>query len=308
MKQRRILHTISILGIIVFGVLALATSTGHGPREVWVGDFGLLLLPRSHTYAKIIGYQGSVTDIELPSHLIGRPIISVAEGALENRGLRSVIIPGSIASIGARAFAGNLLTCVVFSHGIEIIDQEAFAENQLESVTLPDSISWIGRGAFAGNPLTHVTLPNTAIHIGDLAFGAAEVVFPDGTPAVGKEGDFRWNRRDQALIITGFSGSDTDIEIPRLIQGKTVTEIGGRAFEGRNLTSVIIPPDIRRIEFHAFAENPLVSITIGQDVRIWEGRPSAGDAFSSFVSFYRSQEFAAGTYTRNEGRWSVELR
>ena len=242
MKKSGVMHVVSILGFFVFGAFALATS--HIP-SVWAGDFRMLLPPNhGHGGAEIVEFRGSDTDIELPSHVQDRDVIAIASDVFADRGLTSVIIPNSIKRIEARTFAGN----------------------QLTSIVIPQSVWWIGREAFAENRLTTVVVPDTVVYLGDLAFGEAEVLFPDGTQAAGTEEGFRWSRRREEASITGFSGSDTVIRIPQWIQGKPVTEIGERAFESRNLTSVTLPPTLRHIGHYAFAENALSCITIPQGV------------------------------------------
>ena len=64
---------------------------------------------------------------------------------------------------------------------------------------------------------------------------------------------------DGTVEITRFvSSSSTDIELPSVIDGKSVTSIGDRAFDGyniencSNLTSIIIPDSVTSIGNYAF--------------------------------------------------------
>ncbi|MDR0841557.1 MAG: leucine-rich repeat protein [Christensenellaceae bacterium] len=61
--------------------------------------------------------------------------------------------------------------------------------------------------------------------------------------------------------ITGYIGTDTDIEIPDMIEGTAVTAIGPSAFFQKGLTSVILPEGLVSIGANAFADNQITSIT-----------------------------------------------
>ena len=58
---------------------------------------------------------------------------------------------------------------------------------------------------------------------------------------------------DGTVTITRYSGTDTDIVIPKSIDGKMVTSIGWSAFLGcSDLTSITIPEGVTSIESFAF--------------------------------------------------------
>jgi len=76
------------------------------------------------------------------------------------------------------------------------------------------------------------------------------------------ERDFTWDVDGRTVIITGYVGRNTDIRIPRQINGMPVARIGPSAFENRRLTSVVIPDSVTSIGNQAFANNSLVSVTI----------------------------------------------
>ena len=65
----------------------------------------------------------------------GTAVTKIADGALENIGMKSVVLPESLTVIGAKAFAGNAL----------------------KSVKIPDKVTSVSKDAFAGNK-TAVTL------------------------------------------------------------------------------------------------------------------------------------------------------
>ena len=66
--------------------------------------------------------------------------------------------------------------------------------------------------------------------------------------------------------ITDYNCADTNVVIPRIIDGVSVTSIGNSAFKNNNLTSVTIPNSVTSIGSHAFAFNQLTSVTIPNSV------------------------------------------
>ncbi|MBR2810375.1 MAG: leucine-rich repeat protein [Solobacterium sp.] len=72
--------------------------------------------------------------------------------------------------------------------------------------------------------------------------------------AVQNDSDFTYEETDDdSLVITGYSGSETELAIPKTIDGKTVTAIGYRAFASSGIVSVTMPDTIQTIYDDAFA-------------------------------------------------------
>ena len=80
------------------------------------------------------------------------------------------------------------------------------------------------------------------------------------------EEDFRWESYGNGVRITGYNGTNTDIWIPRQIQGMPVTKIGNMAFMNRQLTSVTIPDSVTEIGLATFMDNQLTNVIIGNNV------------------------------------------
>ena len=73
----------------------------------------------------------------------------------------------------------------------------------------------------------------------------------DATPA--EEFQFELRSRDNAYAIKKFVGDSTEVIIPKIYKGKSVTWIDEDAFKGKTeLTSVIIPSGITNIYYSAF--------------------------------------------------------
>jgi hypothetical protein len=63
-----------------------------------------------------------------------------------------------------------------------------------------------------------------------------------------------YTTNNNAITITGYSGSESVLVIPNSINGYPVTSIGDAAFENSSLISVTIPNSVTRIEDQAFME------------------------------------------------------
>jgi energy-converting hydrogenase Eha subunit A len=148
-----------------------------------------------------------------------------------------------VTSIGADAFSRNQLTSITIPNSVTSIGQEAFADNDLTSISLPDSVTFVGFGAFRGNPLVNVK----------------------GGP---QQDGFFWTKSDDgnSMIITCYTGKETDIKIPSEINGMSVTAIGDGAFVESDLSSIVIPDSITSIGESAFQGNQLTSVLFPNSV------------------------------------------
>lgn len=80
-------------------------------------------------------------------------------------------------------------------------------------------------------------------------------------------GDFSYmDNGDGTAAITSYKGTNTDVIIPSVLEGLTVTGIGKDAFFGRNLASVTLPDTLTSIGIRAFGSNQLTSLTIPDSV------------------------------------------
>lgn len=75
---------------------------------------------------------------------------------------------------------------------------------------------------------------------------------------------------DDTVTITGYSGVETDIIIPQMIDGKLVVEVADGAFKGKSLSTVTFEGDIRRIGREAFYGNSLSSVIFKGNVDLVE--------------------------------------
>lgn len=60
--------------------------------------------------------------------------------------------------------------------------------------------------------------------------------------------EFSYDIVDGTVVITGYHGTEREIVIPEMIDDRPVTIIGSRAFEGYDMTSIVIPKNVWKIE------------------------------------------------------------
>lgn len=85
----------------------------------------------------------------------------------------------------------------------------------------------------------------------------------------GEVDSFKYKLYSNYVEITGYTGSETDIEIPAYIEGTPVTEIGNNAFHLSEITSVRIPDTVVEIQDAAFYEaKRLLEVTFGSSVTV----------------------------------------
>lgn len=123
----------------------------------------------------IRSYNGTKTDIVIPSEINGLPVTRIGESAFEkNNWITSVVIPDSVTEIGENAFYScESLKKVVFSENVKAIE----SNSELTNSNLGKN-KMIGDGAFAFNYKLSgvITLNADSLIIGRYAFYHAEAI------------------------------------------------------------------------------------------------------------------------------------
>ena len=112
----------------------------------------------------LVSYNGTETDITLPSDINGSSYAINQRAFYGNDFITSVTIPSSVTSIGSYAFCVcSSITTVTFGENsqLESIGAYAFSNcSSLVSITIPSSVTSLGRGAFYNcSSLESITLP-----------------------------------------------------------------------------------------------------------------------------------------------------
>lgn len=179
--------TIITGNIFVFGEKSLcfaqdSTSTSTDVTTVTVDS---IIYELSNSTAKVVGYQGNIVNLTIPSKINNCTVISISGKAFSNcTTLQSIILPDTITTIEdgsydnttwnyAGAFTNcSSLTSVTFSANLTKIGEWTFYNCKLlANVKLPNSLKIISLSAFENcSAITEITIPEGVTEIGQNAF------------------------------------------------------------------------------------------------------------------------------------------
>lgn len=226
----------------------------------------------------LIGYEGSASEVIIPSEVDGMPVVAIGEWAFpENDSIVKIVVPDSVKTIGNGAFRNcHNISDVTLPEGIEassdifsviIAESEGFSfqydfenkgwtvvnyEGTDTEVVIPAEyngkpVTGIGEKAlwsgseYSKGSITSVTLPDSVITIGDRAFmnqPLTSLTLPASLKSVGVE-----------AFARGYSiyEGETEDTIEDLILPEGLETIGAGAFGRAELTSIVIPDSVKTI-------------------------------------------------------------
>ncbi len=197
-----------------------------------------------------------------------------------NAAVKNITLPSTLKEIGYAAFYNCPIEEITLPEGLEIIDERAFYGTKLKEVTIPASVKELSDIAFNGietlerliflgdAPQFHTDWENAfnepdrfyEIHISKSAKGFSfprwngfPVRYTDSSEMPKTSGDFEYFENENGVTISGYLGNGESVVIPESIDGRAVTEIGIRAFGGKNtIKSVKFPETLEKIGDRAF--------------------------------------------------------
>ena len=227
--------------------------------------------------ACIEAYNGSDTELVLPSELDGLEVVALGNYALTSMPeLKTVTLPKTLQQLGDFTFAdctgiesyaiesenqffevqngvlysnngatlarwplGTNPTDIEIPDGITEIGNVAFCDSQtLKSVEFPNTLNYIGLSAFAEcSSLTEVSFPESVIEIGSFAFNSCTALKSVFFP------DSLQRIGNAAFAVTALE----EITLPPML-----VSIGQQAFAETKLKSVTIPASVSDIGYSAF--------------------------------------------------------
>lgn len=224
-------------------------------------------LPYSISNGKVTittGYTGNATELEIPATIEGCPVTRIGAYAFyECKTLKSVTLPEGITKIGDSAFAHcSSLTSMTFPDSLTTIDVAAFYNcTKLKSVTISGNLKTIVDGAFSNcERLTTIYYNGTEAQWKEVYIGAAndyltraEIVFEGASNEPVAPDGLEYVVLDSKVVVVGYTGDASELDIPDTINGYPVTAVDVRAFyECHSLASVSIPNSVTSIGERAF--------------------------------------------------------
>jgi hypothetical protein len=266
--------TITITGdtnIPVNGVVVIP-DTINGLPVVEIGAYAFdganltsVTIPDSVITIDNFGFGGCAY---LANVTIGNKVTGINSFAFSDcSSLTSVTIPDSVTYIALFAFENcHSLTNVIIGNSVNNVGQACFGgDTSLKSVTFGTSFASIQYTAFEDcTSLTSLYFKGNAPVYGSDVFYEANtptVYYLPGTTGWGTNFDglttaqwilFSYGTNIAGITITGYTGWGGAAIIPGTINGLPVTQIGGAAFDGANVTSVTIPNSVTNIGDFAF--------------------------------------------------------
>lgn len=276
--------------IFIFFCVILSLSYGQSSTGIWT-------IERTEGGCILTGYNGSDTDIIIPSKWGGLTVLGIGDGTFQNKNLASVAIPAGVVNIGSYAFANNHIERISMPSTVISIGENAFMGNNLTRITLSSNLKTIGIGAFSKNQLTSITLPASIENIeGNPFYGNGnllQIVIDDKNQNYTSLDGILFSKNKKTLIAYP-AGKGAITAIP-----SGVTVLSARSLSDAHLTNVIIPASIVTIEDGALANNDLISITMPKNLTVY------GTSFDNdFINYYNRGGKTGGIYIYKNGNWT----
>lgn len=244
--------------------------------------------------------------IDIPSEKDGIPVTTIATNAFENcNKITQINIPASVTKVGNGAFnnCAELVTVAFAGEKCDIGDAAFKSCSKLSSITLPSGLKKIADETFYDcTSLVEIDIPDTVEVIGKEAFricqSLAQVNIPASVKVIGKNAFIgctsveAYNVASENEVYSSVNGvlygpyqSPYDDNYSSPVADKTLIQypagkadtaytveagtliIGDCAFgNSKNITSVVLPDGLRRIDAYAFNESSVAQISIPSTV------------------------------------------
>ena len=253
----------------------------------------------------------SLSSIQVPDS-----VTYIGSRAFDECGLKSISLGNGITRINSLTFRGcKSLQKIDIPEGVEVIDEKAFYNcSNIKNITIPDTVITINHNAFLNcDNLRSLMMPQsikelnavnlnckysessfyshypsklTLYGIGgtyvESYYGASDHVdFVDISSVCN---GFKYIQKDDHIAVVGYDWNTTVINVPSEINGIPVTEIANYAFEGTDITEIVLPDSISIIGKCAFKDCAyLKKITLPSGMKQFHPR-GYGEQFSGCYS------------------------
>lgn len=228
----------------------------------------------------ITGYNGAVSELEIPAKIDGVKVSEIgAEAFKNNMNLTSVKIANGIEMIGYQAFRGcSSLKSVTMPDSVEYVESSCFAGcRALTSVRLPAGLEELSSGLFEGcTSLASVEIPDSVRFIYGYAFGncpsLTSVTIPAGVDYIAEAAfAMDWEGAENGFTKLQKFTVESGNKHYKVVSGMLVETESGTLIaypRGKTTSSLTIPDSISRIGNYAFSYSPyLKSVTVPGSVK-----------------------------------------
>ena len=136
---------------VILAMMMVISVVPITANAITSGDWTYSVISEENKTAQITGYNGSATDLKIPSTIDDYTITSIGNYAFnKNETITNVTIPDSVTSIGSAAFyMCQALERVVIPEGITTIKEYTFWFcSNLTNIVIPASVTKIENRAF----------------------------------------------------------------------------------------------------------------------------------------------------------------
>ena len=258
------------------------------------------------TFAKLLGYVGTDTDLTVPATVKNLPVLKIEPNAFvkdtsDPQKQDSVTLSNPDTDLSDINF--NYVKKIVLPDGVKSIPSQAFDSlYETEEIILPDSVERIGAEAFASSQnLTRLELPASVRYIANGAFyginSSIDISFK-GENAAYMIKDNMLLTKDGKKLLAVFGTTNSTLVIPEGVEQiapethfdndpndvykavqfpSTLQKIGYNALTGSMFEELIIPDSVREIGDGAFASGREEEITEVEELTIPISVPKTGN-------------------------------
>ena len=232
--------------------------------------------------------EGAFSDCEnLSEIVIPEGVTYIGADAFKDcTSLVSIEIPDSVVFLGSGAFSGcENLSVVRLSENMDNIGNNTFSGcSHLNDIVVPESITAIGEKAFSGCiGLENLSIPDSVgrfshhvfegcenlnvIYLGKNYDTLAKLNYELSDNLTNSVSSFEYSIVEDQVTIDKFTGHESFVVIPEIIEGYPVTTVGPEAFESSFLIRITIPDTITSIKESAFSQcNHLKKIDMSDSI------------------------------------------